>query len=347
MRKIGVEEHFHTQKFVEYMLSRKEWPRREQVEIDGKKYRKEWYLPDRFRLTPLDKPDRTANLGEARIKEMDASGIDMQVLSLSFPSVELFEADEGTRVARMVNDELAEIVKKYPGRFAGFAAIAPQDPAAAASELERAVKTLGMKGALVKGGIKGSEYLDQPKFWPIWEMAEKLDVPVYIHPKFPPASMVEHYEAYPGLSAAMLGYAADASLHSMRLILSGVFDKYPKLKVILGHLGEALPFWLWRMDSRWLNQQEFDVNAKKYYGGFKKTPSQYFKDNFYVSTSGMFWGPVTEFVIKVLGIDRILFATDYPHESAEDAVKFMESLPVSKTEREKIYHLNAERLLKL
>jgi len=270
----------------------------------------------------------------------------MQILSLAFPSVEFFSAEDATRVAATVNDELADVVRRYPERYAVFAAIAPQDPEGAAAELERAVKQLGFKGTMITGSVQ-DEYIDKKKFWPIFAKAEELDVPIYIHPKMPPTNMIEQYLEYPGLSQAMLGFAADGSLHAMRLILSGVFDEYPGAKVILGHLGEALPFWLWRMDSRFREVQRSEGEAADFYKDFKKTPSQYFKDNFYVTTSGMFWAPTLEFVSRVFGADRIMYATDYPFELGEDITSFIEESQLSTEDKEKIYHLNAERLFKL
>jgi 2,3-dihydroxybenzoate decarboxylase len=249
-------------------------------------------------------------------------------------------------MARSINDELSTVVKRYPERFAGFAAIAPQDPAAASEELERAVVKLGLKGAVVNGHIRG-EYLDDQKYWVIFERAEKLDVAIYIHPRMPSPDMIKPYLAYPGLASAMLGFAAEASLHAMRLILSGVFDKFPGLKIILGHLGEALPFWLWRIDSRWKEEQEADPASAAYYKNYQKSPAQCFRDNFYVTTSGMYWHPVLQFVCSVLGADKIMFATDYPYESTEEAVRFIKSMPIRNEDREKICHLNAEKLLRL
>jgi 2,3-dihydroxybenzoate decarboxylase len=285
------------------------------------------------------------DLGEIRLKVMDEAGIDMQVLSFSMPGVEVFDASDGTSMAKTINDRLSQAVKQYPERFAGFAALAPQDPDAAADELERAVKKLGLKGAVINGNIRG-EFLDDRKYWTIFERAEKLDVPIYIHPKMPPADMLKPYLAYPGLSMAMAGFAAEASLHAMRLICSGVFDKYPGLKIILGHLGEAIPFWLWRIDSRYLEEKS-DPASAEIYKNLKKNPSQYFKENFYVTTSGMFWEPVLQFVSSVLGSERVLFATDYPYESSKEAAQFIESVQIDDGDKEKICHLNAEKLLRL
>jgi predicted TIM-barrel fold metal-dependent hydrolase len=345
MKKIAVEEHFHTKAFVDYLHSRRAWPRREFVERGGKRFIKDWWSETGYRLIDADQPDPLIDMGEGRLKLMDDAGIDMQVLSLSFPGVEMFDAEEGTDMARSVNDELSGVVRRYPDRFAGFAALAPQNPHAAADELQRAVEILGLKGAMINGHIRG-EYLDDRKYRVLLERAEKLDVPIYIHPKMPSPDMIKPYLAYPGLASAMLGFSAEASLHAMRLILSGVFDEYPGLKVILGHLGEALPFWLWRLDSRFVEEKR-DPASAAFYRNFGKSPAQCFRENFYVTVSGMFWQPVLKFVSSVLGSDRIMFAADYPYESSEEAAQFMDSVEVDDVDREKICHANAERILKL
>lgn len=343
MKKIAVEEHFHTGEYVKYLFSRKEWPRREPVDEGNNSLVKDWWSEKAFRLLPPG-TGKIGNLGEERIREMDEAGIDVQVLSLSFPGVEMFGPD-GTAVAKSVNDELAEAIRRFPHRFAGFAAIAPQEPEAAADELERAVTHLGLKGAMVNGHIRG-EYLDEKKFWVIFERAEKLDVPIYIHPKMPGPAMIEPYLAYPGLASAMLGFSAEASLHAMRLILSGVFEKYPRLKIILGHLGEALPFWLWRLDSRF-EEEKSDPASAEFYKEYEKTPAQAFRENFYVTLSGMYWEPVLRFVCDVFGADRVLFATDYPYESSRVASRFIDSVDIPASRKESICHANAERILHL
>lgn len=346
MKKIAVEEHVHTQGYLSYLRSRKEWPRREPFPGEEASFEREEWAPGKYRKMPLGRPTLLEEVDAERLKNMDAAGVDVQILSLAFPGVEFFGAEDATRVAATVNDELAEIVRRHPDRYAAFAAIAPQDPEGAAAELERAVKELGFKGAMITGSVQ-NEYIDKKKFWPIFAKAEELDVPIYIHPKMPPTNMIEQYLEYPGLSQAMLGFAADGSLHAMRLILSGVFDEYPRAKVILGHLGEALPFWLWRMDSRFREVQRSEGEAADSYRDFKKTPSRYFRDNFYVTTSGMFWAPALEFVSRVFGADRIMYATDYPFELGEDITSFIDESGLSAEDKEKIYHLNAERLFKL
>lgn len=346
MKKIAIEEHFHTEAYTQYLYSRKEWPRREMIEESGKRLVRDWWSSTNYRLMDPEKPNPLTELGEGRLRRMDEAGIDMQVLSLSFPGVELFDAADATPLAREINDELSEAVARYPSRLSGFATIAPQAPEAAAEELERAVMKLGLKGAVVNGHIRG-EFLDDRKYWAIFEVAEKLDVPIYLHPKMPPPDMIQPYLTYPGLASAMLGFSAEASLHAMRLILSGVFDDYPKLKIILGHLGEAIPFWLWRIDSRWMEEKMADPSSAAYYKDYQKSPSQCFIENFYVSLSGMYWEPVLQFVRSVLGADKIMFATDYPYESSQQAVQFIESVALTHDDKEKICHLNAEKILRL
>jgi 5-carboxyvanillate decarboxylase len=243
---------------------------------------------------------------------------------------------------------LAEIVyKKYPGRFAGYCALPWQDPDAAPAELERAVKDLKLKGPMVYAGQAGS-YMDDKKYWGIYEMAEKLDVPVYIHPGAILPDMSRPYNSpYPTVAGAMWGFAAATGLNAVRLIVSGVFDKYPGLKIMLGHLGEGIPYWLWRMDNMYPKYQAIlDQDAPG--NNLKKLPSQYFKENFYVVTSGMFWEPVLQLGITALGSDRILYGCDYPPESdLVFASKWIDSVSISDSDREKICHLNAEKLLRL
>jgi 2,3-dihydroxybenzoate decarboxylase len=282
---------------------------------------------------------------DKRLKDMDEAGIDMQVLSYA---PERFEGmDTAAIVARIksINDQLAGVTEKYPERFAAFAYLPLQDPNAAAGELERVVKQLGLKGALIFLG-PGEEYLDDGKYWGVFEVAEQLDVPIYLHPGGMSPDIIVPYKVYPILTGAMWGFAVKVSLQAMRLICSGVFDKYPRLKIILGHMGEGIPYFLWRIDKHWLGGREFfDVDVPGF--DLKKKPSEYFKENFYVTTSGMLWHPVLQFGLSVLGADRILFAADYPPESALEAAQFIESAPISDNDKEKICHLNAEKLLRL
>jgi predicted TIM-barrel fold metal-dependent hydrolase len=330
---IAVEEHFHTKKYLDYLHSRKEVPKRDVIEQRGKKLTRDWWSSKDFFVINSGEPFREADIGEGRIKEMDNAGIDIQILSIYYPGVQRFNASDGTLWAKSINDELAQAVKRYSSRFAGFATIAPQEPESAANELERTVKEYGFKGAMISGSVR-DEYLDDRKYWVIFEKAEKLGVPIYIHPGIPPVDMIKPFQAYPGLAQAGWGFGVDASLHVIRLIHSGVFDKYPGLKIVLGHMGESIPFWLYRIGSRPM-------------GSNLKSNAQYFKDNFYVTISGMYWNPVLQFVIAALGADKIMFATDYPVGSCKEVVQFIKSAAISDTDREKICHINAENIFRL
>lgn len=286
---------------------------------------------------------RLADVGEGRIAAMDASQITMQVLSVTAPGVQIFDAAKAVDLAKKTNDQLAAAVQMYPERFAGLATIAPQNPGEAARELDRAVTELGMKGALINSHTKG-EYLDLQKYWDIFEAMQALDVPLYIHPRTPPANMLEPYLAY-ALESSSWGFAAETALHALRLIHSGLFDRFERLKIILGHMGEGIPYWLSRLDNRYAWWRKFDTTGRV--RKLEKTPSEYFKENFRITTSGMTWHPVLSFCHQVLGADNILFAVDYPYESADEAVAFMDSAPLAHSDKEKIYHLNAEELFKL
>jgi 2,3-dihydroxybenzoate decarboxylase len=339
MKVIDLEAHFFTEEYLEYLRARREVPRLETVEderhekFEQLSYGPGLHLPHRVTLKYL------LDLGEGRMREMDAVGIDMQVLSLSNPGPEAFEdPSEATAIAKKINDELSNIIRKYPERFIGLAALAPQVPDVAADELERAVKKLNLKGAKMNSHVRG-EYLDDEKYWVIFERAEKLGVPIYLHPKLPSPQMLKPYADYGfALAGASWGFAAETSLHAMRLIYSGVFDKYPQLIIILGHLGEGLPFWLSRIDYSWLRKTH-DIAMKNV-----RKPSDYVRNNFMMTTSGMFFQPAFMCAYLALGADRLLFAVDYPYEANKEAVQFMEAAPICDSDKEKIYHLTAENI---
>jgi 2,3-dihydroxybenzoate decarboxylase len=281
--------------------------------------------------------ERLIDLGEGRIRDMDETGIDMQVISLTSPGVQVFAGELAAELAGEANDRLADAVRAHPQRFAGLAAVAPQLPNIAAREIERATTELGLKGVIINSHT-GGEYLDAEKYWPIFAAAESMSAPIYLHPRTPSPATIEPYLDY-GLYFAGWGFAVETSLHAMRLIMSGVFDQFPDLKIILGHMGEGIPFWLDRIDNRYLLQVKIGAVDK-----MEKLPSEYFKDNFLITTSGMTYAPPLKLSIEVLGADRIFFAADYPYESLRDAVEFMDSAPVSEADRQKIYHANAEVL---
>jgi len=337
MKRISIEEHFSTEEHLDHLRSilEKKYPVPEVIEEEKTLDRE---LPFLSASAKQNEVSRLLDIGEGRLAEMDEAGIDMQVLSLISPGVQVFDPPTGTNLAKKINDLLSETVRKYPKRFAGFASIAPQSPIDAADELERAVQELGLKGASINSHVKG-EYLDDKKYWVIFERAEKLGAPIYLHPRSPSPDMAKPYLAYPMLAAALCGFNAEVALHALRLICSGLFDEYPQLHIILGHLGEALPYWLWRLDTIWKRRSLLNT--------LKRTPSEYFKENFFVTTSGMFSQPPLLCAYLALGADRILFAVDHPMESNKDAVQFVEEAPICDSDKEKISHLNAERLLAL
>ena len=286
---------------------------------------------------------RIQDIGERRIADMDASGIAKQVLSLTAPGVQVFDADTATGLARSYNDQLAEAIRKYPQRFAGLAAIAPQDADGAAKELERGVKTLGLKGAIVNSHTRG-EYLDDHKFWPIFEAAEALRVPIYLHPTTPSAAMIAPFQEA-GLDGAVFGFGVETGLHMLRIITSGAFDRFPRLCIVVGHLGEALPYWMFRID--FMHGRMVAAGRHPRVGKLSKKPSDYLKENFYFTTSGMAWEPVILFAQSVLGVDRVLYAMDYPYQYVPEEVKVTDELPISEADKEKLYRGNAERVFSL
>ena len=286
---------------------------------------------------------RLTDLGERRLHDMDETGIDKQLLLLTSPGVQVFDAPLAVELARSSNDQLAEAVRKHPTRYAGLAAIAPQNPREAAKELERGVRNLGMKGAVVNSHTRG-EYLDDPKFSPILEAAESLDVPIYIHPQTPPPNMIAPFLER-GLDGAIFGFGVEVGLHMMRLMVAGVFDRFPKLQIVVGHMGEGLPFWLYRLEY----MHNATVAAQRY-ESMKKTQrkiSEYLRENFYITTSGMAWQPAIMFTQSVIGVDRVLYAMDYPYQFVPEEVKTHDDLPISDADKKKLFQTNAEKVFKL
>ena len=279
------------------------------------------------------------DLGEMRLRDMDAAGIDVQVISHMQPGTQIFDPETAVALARKANDVLYGATRTHPTRFAGFAELPTVDPKAAADELERTVTQYDFKGALINGLTRGS-FLDAKKFWCIFERAQALDVPIYLHPGIPHAAVTEAYYSdyrrgeFPYLSVAW-GFTVETAIHAIRLAVSGVFDAFPRLKIILGHLGETIPFTLWRCD--WIVEH---VGGRT---GF----ADVFREHFYVTTSGSFQQSALACCIAELGVDRIMFAVDYPYNASGEAVAFMRSAPISEAEKGKILHANADRLLRL
>jgi predicted TIM-barrel fold metal-dependent hydrolase len=279
------------------------------------------------------------DLGELRLREMDAAGIDVQVISHMQPGTQIFDAETAIVMARKANDALAAATRAHPTRFAGLAELPTVDPKAAADELERAVTRLDCKGALINGLTAGA-FLDEKRFWCIFERAQALDVPIYLHPGIPHSAVTEAYYSgyrrgdFPFLSVAW-GFTAETAVHAIRLIVAGVFDVYPRLKVILGHLGETIPFTLWRCN--WIIDH---VGGRP---GFADA----FREHFYVTTSGSFQQSALACAIAELGIERIMFAVDYPYNSSAEGVAFVRGAPISDADKAKILHGNADRELHL
>lgn len=324
MRVIAIEEHFITPMYRE--------------KVGANEYRN-FYLSSRGAAMGHDIMAENMDLGASRIRHMDEQGVDMQVLSFGSPGCQGFAADVAIPMARDANDRLFEAIRKYPARFAGFAALPTADPKAAVDELERCVTQLGFKGAMIHSHQQG-EFLDARKYWPIWQKAEALGVPVYLHPALPHPQVVKAYfEGYEELARAPWGFAVDTSCHFLRLLFSGLFDACPKLTIILGHLGEMIPFAMHRLNDHSLHA------AKR--RGLKKEPIQYLRDNLVVTTSGNWFEPAFVCTLLALGADNILFAIDWPYESNKDGMDFFRKLSLSDADKEKIAHRNAERLLKL
>ncbi len=298
----------------------------------------EHYGPAASRVPTLK--ERLLDLGALRLREMDEAGIDLQIISHANPGTQRMDAATAVPLAKQANDGLYEIISAYPDRFAGFATLPTPDPEAAADELERTVTELGFKGAMVNGPTNGV-WFDDKRFWPICARAERLDVPIYLHPSAPhPDVMKAYYQDYladfPALSQAAWGFMVETATEGIRLILSGMFEAYPNLKIILGHMGEALPFALWRIDNSLSRPGNKPIN-------FRET----FCRNFYVTTSGFFSTPALLCCLMEMGIDRVLFSIDYPFEENAPGTKWFDGVPLSAEDKEKILNGNATRLLRL
>jgi 2,3-dihydroxybenzoate decarboxylase len=283
---------------------------------------------------------RLADLTAERLPAMDAAGVDVAVLSLNSPGIQA-EADSSKAIAAAaaVNEYLASVIARHPDRFAGFAALPLQNPQGAAKELERAVTELGLRGALVNAHTQG-RYLDDPSLRCVWERAEGLDVPLYLHPAngFDRPHLLT---GHPELEGPMWSWGADTATHALRLIFGGVFDDFPGARLLLGHMGEGLPYALWRLDSRWGFHHHHGIELAL------GNPSEYLRRNLYITTSGVCSAPPLLCALLALGAEHILFGTDYPFESMAEATAFLAAAPISEADRAKISSANAEALLRL
>jgi len=282
--------------------------------------------------------DRLKDLGEWRIREMDEAGIDVQVLSMAGGDLYQMDPAKAVPLAREANDRLYEAVKAHPTRFQAFAALPTTDPKAAADELDRCVTKMGFKGAMTHGLTQG-RFLDTPDFWPLWERAAALDAPIYMHPAQPHPTIVDVYykdyvKTFPGIVSAPLGYTVETAVQGVRMVLSGVFDKFPNLKIILGHMGEGLPFLLWRIDHTLKNPGNSPIEFR-----------EIFCNHFWITTSGFFSDPALLCSMMEMGADRIIFSVDWPWGNNKEGVDWLDHASISAEDKAKIYHGNVEKLL--
>ncbi len=290
---------------------------------------------------------RLLDIHEKRLKLMDEYGIEMMLLSLNAPAVQaIADPKKANEIAVKANDWLAEQVAKRPDRFQGLAALPMQDPDMAIRELQRSVKDLGFVGSLVNGFSQINDpnvavYYDLKQYWPFWAENEKLDVPFYLHPRNPLPADAKIYDGHPWLMGPTWAFGQETAVHSLRLMASGVFDQHPNLKIVLGHMGEGLPYSMWRVDNRngW-------VNEKPRYPAKKKL-GEYFQNNFWLTTSGNFRTQTLIDAILEIGADRILFSTDWPFENIDHAADWFDVATISEADRIKIGRTNTEKLFKL
>ena len=331
MRTVALEEHFA----LPALVSR----------IDPALIRRRGFPPpDQAPATMAGPHDRLKDLGPDRLKDMDAADITVQVLSWSGPGADLLPGEAGVALAREVNDALARTISAHPGRYAGFAHLPMQSPGDAADELERAVRTLGLCGALVNG-LTQDRFLDHPSFEVLLARAEALDVPVYIHPNIPPEAVRQAYfVGLPkqttnfALSIAGWGWHSETAIHILRLVLNGTLDRHPRLQLIIGHMGEMLPMMLARCD-------EILSRETRHY--LTRPVSQTILDQVHVTTSGLFTVPPLQVLLAVFGIDKVMFSVDYPYSPNSKGRTFLDQLPLAPADRAKLAHGNADRLLKL
>lgn len=290
---------------------------------------------------------RLMDMQDRRLAEMDANGMEMMIQSLNAPAVQAIpDPAKAIEIARRANDHLAENVAKRPDRFRGFAALPLQDPEAAAEEMTRCVKDLGFVGALVNGFTQGPDgesllYYDLPQYRPFWAVVESLGVPFYLHPRNPLARDARIYDGHPWLMGPAWAFGQETAVHALRLMGSGLFDDHPKLQIIVGHLGEGLPYSMWRVDNHnsWVKTPHPQPAKRKY--------AEYFEENFYITTSGNYRAQSLIDAILEIGSDRILFSTDWPFENVDYSAEWMDTVTISENDRRKIGRLNASRLFKL
>lgn len=290
---------------------------------------------------------RLLDMQDLRLRQMDAHGMEMMLLSLNAPTIQaVWDVKRANDLARRANDFLANEVAKRPDRFQGLAALPLQDADLAARELERCIKELKFKGALVNGFSQTGTadnclYYDLPQYLPFWGVVEQLDVPFYLHPRNPIAAWAQIYNGHPWLMGPTWAFGQETAVHALRLMACGLFDKHPKLKIVLGHMGEGLPYSMWRVDHRngW-------VKAPHAYPAKRKF-CEYFQENFWLTTSGNFRTQTLIDAILEIGADRVMFSTDWPFENVDHAADWFDAATISEADRIKIGRTNADKLFKL
>ena len=304
-------------------------------------------LMGHYMSSDADRPrfvrDRLTDLGDARLADMDAVGIDHAVLSLTSPGTQALDPTTAREIAALSNDQLAEACRRYPARFSGLAAVGFEDIPGAVKELERGISDLGFKGLICNSHIRG-HYLDEQQFYPILEALEALEVPLYLHPNTPNDDMVGPL-ARAGLDGGIYGFAVETGMHLLRIITSGVLDRFPRLKIVVGHLGEGLPFWFYRLDYMHGGQV-----ASKRYEAIKPLQlkvSEYFRRNIWLTSSGMPWAPTIMYAREVVGPDRVMYAMDYPYQYLAEEVRMQDELPMSIMGKVQFFQDNAIRVFDL
>jgi 2,3-dihydroxybenzoate decarboxylase len=288
--------------------------------------------------------DRLLDLGEQRLRHMDETGIDRAVLALTSPGAQpLLDVEEARGLARRANDYLAGHVAAHPDRYIGMTAVAPQDPHWSAREIARGARDLGFKGVQINSHTQG-QYLDDPKFDPIFRALADTGQPLYIHPATPPDSMIgPMLEA--GLDGAIFGFGVETGMHLLRLITIGIFDRYPDLQIMVGHAGEALPYWVYRLD--YMHQAGVRSNRYARMKPLRKTILEYLRSNVLITTSGMAWPPAIRFAQQVVGEERVMYAMDYPYQFVPDEVRTHDLLDIPPAAKRMLMQTNAERWFKL
>ena len=272
-----------------------------------------------------------------RLRQMDQYGVDMHLLTLTAPGVQMFDADTATDLAALSNDRMAEIIARHPGRFAGLGSFAPQSPKRAAKEIDRVMSELKLNGLVVNSHTNG-DYFDDYRFWPILEAAEAHDATIYIHPRAPSNTLKGPLQDY-AMDSAMWGYGVEVGTHMLRMMAGGVFDRFPKLRICVGHMGEMVPLVIWRINFMNSRAQVVGRAPKT-----ERSMEEYFRDNFVFTTSGVEDHLALRYSIERMGLDKVIWAIDYPYQPMEPAVKFIETFECDDQERHALCHGNAERV---